>query len=388
MQDHSIEDLIAKICNYRQQDLQNLSVKDKALLCSIDSQLNRNLALTFNQAELVLKILKENKSIINLSDVEQDLIDFPIFKFNFRIIDTTKKIYISNNSIIIKHPYDKKMYSFISSEIKSSVRFDKEQKVHYLKLSIDNIFNLLSNEEIQNYGFEIDSVLLKYYNSIKEIKNKSEDFLPMVDYNGTLFLRNCNRNLEDYFEKNKTGSLFTDTFIAQNLDLTLSYNLIKNLKVDEKFINILLSKKEKFKTSDTPINEKIITEFIKEVNYWPILISLGDNEHSHNELDMWIKNLQKIGIKNQDISVMFRSQDNKKFNEYIKNNSLNNLVSDSTKVVFIKNKMPKILYKINFNPKMIIMSPDLNLHISLRTLVETHPFTLLYTKKLSKEDRI
>ena len=58
-----------------------------------------------------------------------------------------------------------------------------------------------------------------------------------------------------------------------------------------------------------------------------------------------------------------------------------NLVDDNTKVVFVKQKMPKILYKIAFTPRIIISSSTFYAHYTGQKMVDSHPLVLYYTEK-------
>jgi hypothetical protein len=84
----------------------------------------------------------------------------------------------------------------------------------------------------------------------------------------------------------------------------------------------------------------------------------------------------KSGVQPTNISALYRSKENEKINEYIKQFQLNNFVDENTKVVFIKYKVPKILYNLNFKPLMILNTLDYNAHYSIQKLVTNHPFAL------------
>ena len=79
------------------------------------------------------------------------------------------------------------------------------------------------------------------------------------------------------------------------------------------------------------------------------------------------------------MSILYRSKLNVELNSYIKENCLNNLVDNDTKIVFIKHKIPKILYKLNFKPKMILNNLAYNAHFSIQKLLEQHRFVLSVT---------
>ena len=106
---------------------------------------------------------------------------------------------------------------------------------------------------------------------------------------------------------------------------------------------------------------------------------LTDERNLHSALDSWYTMFKSSGVNKKEMTVLFRSQMNKKFNELIKQNSLNNMLDDTTKVVFVKSKLPKILYKTGFKPKFIITSGMYFSHTSIQKLIEHHPYVLYYT---------
>jgi hypothetical protein len=118
---------------------------------------------------------------------------------------------------------------------------------------------------------------------------------------------------------------------------------------------------------------------IDAIQQWPILVVLTDERNLHTTLDGWYKMFKSIGVSKKEITVLFRSQMNKKFNELIKQNSLNNMLDENTKVVFVKSKLPKVLYRTGFKSKFIITSGMYFSHTSIQKLIEHHPYVLYYT---------
>ena len=174
-----------------------------------------------------------------------------------------------------------------------------------------------------------------------------------------------------------------DVFLGKTLGLTPSKKLIEKLNstdFNQKFSNILLDKGSRFSTSDkSEFNKNSLIDFLMSVDHWPIMFILDGDQKLHNDLNEWHSMLNGAGIENNEISVLSRSTDNQLFNSYIKDHQLNNLVDNKTKVVFIKNKIPKLLYKIDFKPKIVISMSTFYVHFSTQKMLDSHPFIMFYT---------
>lgn len=385
----TIEDLIIKIAEIFKSDTYIFSPRDKTVIFSLATQFKKNLALTQKQAELIMRILENSKSRLSSISEAEKLIENPVFKYKFRTVDNSKTIKVvtkdSEDFIAIRFPFNKKLSNTLSNMI-GKAGYSKEHKAFLFNFNEHSLVNLLDNADVQDYQFNISQELQDLYYKIKDITDNRENYIPIIDYDNAIVLRNTNKLLDDYFNKHKTENLLSDLFLAKTLGITPSkkiINIINSINLDEKNLNLLLNKHSeknyKFKFNKPTYPESTIKQFIDQVNQWPIMIILTDDDRVNASLQYWHDALNNIGVKNSKISVLFRSTDNTKFNEYIKNNHLNNIVDDETKVVFIRHKVPKILYKINFKPKMIISSSTFYAHFSAQKLIDTHPCVIYIT---------
>lgn len=383
----NIEDLIIYIHqNQDSFDFSKINIKDKAVVFSLVSQIKRNLNFTENQANLLVRILKDNRNMfLSIEDFDQ-LIDKPIFKNPFRIIDRTRHIDIvelnGKKKISIRFPFDRRISKLISSIIPTRLEYQASTKSYITKLDKNNIIELLSNPDVASYNFTIATELKEIYKSIKEIEENKGNYVPMIDYDGNYILKNCHRTVENYFIKNKTDNFLSNVFLANSLGLEYSENITKKLlsgEFDRSISKLLLKKSNKLYLSTREYDTSIIASVLDNLNQWPVLIVLVDNETVDKDLENWHTCFENFNIKSHEISVLFRSNTNKSINDYISSQKLNNLVDKNTKVVFIKHKVPKILYKINFSPKIIISSSTFYAHFTTQKLINSHPFVLFHT---------
>lgn len=375
----TIEDLITHIAESFRLDTQTFAPKDKTVIFSLAAQFKKNLALTQKQAELIMRILENVEPSLSFIPNARDLIKNPVFKYSFRTVDTSKTISIVNQNsekyIAVKFPFDKKLSNTLSNIPKKS-SYSKELKSFLFKLDEDTIFNILDHEDIQNYQFSIDQTLRDLYYNIKNIIDNRENYIPVYEYEDTSVIKNANKFLEKYFNDHKTGKLIPDLFLANTLKIIPNKKIIdqiNSMNLDYEIVDLLLNKNHATYDKKTTYHNNIIKQYLKFVDQWPVLFIINDDKNSDVTLSEWHTELNNIGIDNTEISVLFRSTDNTRFNDYIKIQHLNNLVDANTKVVFIRNKMPKILYKINFKPKIVLSSSTFYAHYSAQKLIDSHP---------------
>lgn len=381
-----IEDLISYISNpVNRVPYNQMLKKDIGLIMNISNQLKNNISLTNGQADLLVKVLKENLSIFsNIPNIDLMLTD-PKFKFSFRKLDTSRKISLltieDKQYIAIKFPFNNKINNILYS-ITNKCQFDKLKKVYLMPLTTKNVHDVV--DKLKEHGFnEVDETVSNWYNQMKVIYQEPESYTPTIDING---LHNVNQFTTSYFNSQKKDTLISNMFLAR----TLKINLAESIKDELKKLNlspmtdlILNSSKNKIKINSNTTNISAIAGAIKDIEAYPITIILNDDQHVNQNLENWFIDLSNTGITSKEISVLFRSASNKDVNTFIKNNSLNNIVSEETKVVFIKQKVPKILFKIGFKPKLIISTSGLYAHYTAQKMVDTHPFVIYYTNQVA-----
>jgi len=385
-----IEELIIQL-TMNNIDYSNMHQRDKTVIFSLSTQLKNSIALTQKQADLIIKILDNNIDMFPPHLCVKDMINQPKFRFSFRVVDQSKSIKMvegtSKKIISIKFPYDRKKSVELYSIEGVKFEYDKESKSYKTPYKHSSLYNLMSSDLVNRENFVIDDELKSTYESIKNIKDNDENFLPLIDFDNGIVLRNCHRKIEEYFNENKKDSLISNVFLANSLGLTKSKKVIENIKsmnLEKRLQKILLQYSKKVQISSKVFDFSNMADLICKIDHWPIMIILIDDEHSNTNLENWHTCLENVGIHNEQISVLFRSSHNPSFNQYISSMKLNNIVSDSTKVVFIKNKIPKILYKIGFYPKIIISTSSFYAHFSAQKTIESHPCVLYYTNQTAE----
>ena len=385
----TIEDLILHIYDRMNgYDRKALPARDRSILFSMGAQLKKPLALTERQASLAIKILTENKHLYDKIENLNQLLDSPLYKYPFRSIDSARRIFVLDKiqvqhsvlnipSIAVKFPFDHALNKLLD-KIPSRKQYSVDHRAHCYKLSEENIRSIM--DLFHNKEFIVDPQIQEWYDEINKIAQNPVEYVPSaIVENGLVKLVNCNKPAEEYFDSHKTSNLVEDLFLAKSMNLFISRTLIENL------VDIPASEMAKKLLSNSSHSVSVagyakdsITKMIQDLNAWPVLMLIDEKE---NELKDWVLAFNNAGVANANMSVLFRSDKNTEFNEYIKNEQLNNLVDDNTKIVFVKQKMPKVLYKIDFTPKIVISSSTFYAHYTSQKVVDSHPTVLYYTEK-------
>lgn len=192
----------------------------------------------------------------------------------------------------------------------------------------------------------IDPELQQYINQVDEILNNSKQYIPQLIKENNL-----------YKFKNTMHNITFDN---------LSDALYESKKLDIKSIDQNIIESPEYKNfTETELNflsksRKIIISKISELEnlskyLFPTIVMLPDDKEL-DALKECIEFFNSIGINNSEISVLFRLSNSydKNFNTYIKDRNINYLCDNTTKVIFIKKVIPKIIFQKNINHTTLI----------------------------------
>ena len=263
--------------------------------------------------------------------------------------------------IAVRFIFQKKLISSIE-QIKKSLGdglYDKENKIHYFPFSETTVYEVLSVFNEDN-NFEVEEQLKEYYGKLLNMKDNKENYLPGIY---SLKLKNLHEKSFDYAlssigepnidnlcqfydQKEKFGLYHFD-----ETDLKQSMRSLTPLS--QKIVN---RRKNQVQLDTQEYTVENIAETVLELYRFPLLIVLSE-KNCYSELVQFHKSFNGI-IPNESCSVLFRLDNDPEgvdFNQYIKRNSLNNLVDNNTKIVYISNnKIPKPMLKSEWFPSAAI----------------------------------
>lgn len=399
-----IEDVITKVGTQwfytgKNPDFESFLIsKDFEVISSMSDQLTSGNGLTEKQAGLALRIL--NKNSLAISDVVPDIYNIlvnPSWKNPFRVLPTEKKISIDEieepgspkrTAILLSFPYDHELVE----EFKN--RNYKVHDVHrgswnvrikswVFSLTEKNIIYL--GDKLLERGFQACEKFSNYYNELKAACNEFDKHVPMLSYrNGTFEIINAHPSIpqpntdsvvEALFFAKKYGVLVWDDTIDQMLashDNVITSKILNSSKNDRVWIN----------------HDEIDIDKFDDLVYYGgniLIVVPGGSELALTK--KWVNFLNRVGVQNEQISVMFRlPNEHAQFNTYVREEQLNNPVTENTRVVFVSTKITKPLVKSGIKFKTAINLGYYNyMHFTMNALMDGMSNMVFYSMKAPTE---
>ncbi len=237
--------------------------------------------------------------------------------------------------------------------------YDKQNKIHYFPFTEKTAYEIISQFNETN-NFEVENQLKEYYGKLLNMKSNKENYLPGIY---SLKLRNLHEKSFDY-ALSSIGEPDIDNlcrYYDQKDRFGLDYFDDEDLRKSLRPLTPLTQKVVNRTKTQIQINPKEYTieniaETVLELYRFPLLVVLTE-QNCHSELVQFHKAFNGI-IPNESCSVLFRldnDPEGMEFNQYIKHNNLNNLVDNTTKIVYISNnKIPKPMLKSDWFPSAAI----------------------------------
>ncbi len=365
---------------------------------SVANQLANGNALTEKQASLALKILKKYKKELEAYFNKPIDLENPTYRNPFRKITDDKSIVIGDHDgkkvIFVKFPWNQELISLIQSYTiegpwksvmyRSPLKhehasWNHDQKVWIFPLKEENILWISNN--LLPRDFKADEKFIEYLNDIKDIVNNIFDYAPLVvKENNKYVYKNSSQRIKALDTDNVLEFLFDAkahgiTAWDDEVDADL-----KNLDVSP-VTSALLNTTNAIYIDNKAYGVDTLKDLIKYGGPSLIIIP-GGSEVDHTM--RWHHAALNWGITNDEMSVMFRmpNESHGKFNQYVKDNQLNNEIKENTKVVFVSTKIPKPLIKsgIRFN-SVINLGYYRDLHFSMSVILQSTTNIVYYNDK-------
>ena len=202
----------------------NLARYDVKIIDSFCQQtIDSNRAYTDKQAELAVNLIRKyTRQLSNLGIKIPDALDS--FKLGIRNVDRTRSIFLKDQKIYLKFPYDAKILSLVRSYVKTTdgrADFDYENKVWILSMTEPMLNWSMTMAEIHN--FDIDPDLKNLYDRL--VQFEQQEYKIELQRNNKLEIINCPKSLEQYIEQNCSGLTEENLFKLVDLSSVLGYSL-------------------------------------------------------------------------------------------------------------------------------------------------------------------
>jgi hypothetical protein len=368
------EDIFLEFYYLVDRNIISVEHRDAEPIESFYSTINSGKQLTRSQSNFIIRIL--SKYIHNIEDkIEgvKETIENPKWKNSFREIDNTRSLslHVDENHVkylLVKFPFafkDTYAKEFTGGSRNLSV-WDVELKVQKIKLLDVNLVSFV--DLARKYKFEIDSTVIDAVDTVEEYWNDQLDYIPYcVVEDQAVNLKNATESSINYFEKNKTGNIDQDLFLAKTLGYT-AHNREPITFIDR----IVTSDENKFWIKTT---ESLLT-ILKNINKWPVVIVLDRATDTIDWCSQFIDTLTETG--NQDIKtkICFRYPNTETrgsaFNQWIKDSGFGADMKEGQ--IFICNhKLPKWMLKDEFDVNILVSNgiyPSTN--TTTESLMDSH----------------
>jgi len=372
----TVEDTIEILAGLRPRKVNiRVDAQDIKLVTSLGRQVAKKIALTDRQLDLSLKKIEKYRSGLEKCDVLVDeILSLKPLKWPLRVIDRTQSIWIENDTeskkpvIMVKYVFSKKfaeIWAKIEENLSAYAGNDKNiKRVTYTERNLHSVV-----KGLEPMNFTITDEIREICEKIEKILENPDNFAPYLDYdNGKLILKNSNAKCEEVFSKKIEN--FLDSNILEYVDYA------KSLGISLKSRNLL---KKIAEISDDTLARKISYEFssryridpekyslsnlattINTLNHWPLVVVVEENNQIFDTVKAMVDEFAKFVPKDK-MNVFFRLKneqtDHQQFNQFVKDNHLNNYIDSTTKVVFIlRTRIPKPLLKAVWNPTTAIVT--------------------------------
>ena len=339
---------------------------------------------TEKQGKLAVVILKRYLTKFQKFKMDiKDLLDKPKYDDPFRVINFEKSIekYIDENEeemLELKFPYSKKLVGLIQclknkrGLPNSYCRFSGEKKTWTIKQT--DVTTYYSTLIATRYDFKfIDTTLLDDYDDVKkEITGFKHPTAKLVGED--IVLENAPESMQEYW----------NNFKKKAFKPLLQVDALKNIGIDPKGINIKayteIGKKiahhhyHKLWIDSKECSRDQVIAGLVELDCFPIVMPVSGEIGSKEEIDEWwnwLKCFERHGIDWKQLSFGFDIKEPKRVppdnfdyhytgkldeNYFSKLWELHQLskqfkyIDNTTKVMFVRNRIPRTLIKSKINP--------------------------------------
>ena len=341
---------------------------DKHLINSLTKQSFKGVAYTDRQYELVKSKISLYKDVLENLDIDVDEC-INNLRLELRTIDRSKWIGVRNvngtDYLAVRFTFNKRLISAIESLRTSGIEKEKitdtDNKINYFKLTEKNIYRII--EILKDRKFTIENEVNLQYEKLQMMMNNKNNYLPGV-YG--FKLKNLNKKAVDYIisdigeqpspenlalYKDREALYGIEHFDKEDLDASVKHLTTLSQRIVRRRSTQILVNPESFTVDH-------VAESILELNRYPLLVCL-DSKTELDDLTTVYHSFRNI-FPNDDFCVLYRkdndSPDNKNFNQYIKQNNLNNYLGNTSKIVYTsQDKLVKTLIKQDWQPKSALV---------------------------------
>lgn len=384
-----IEDLITLMAMRIQ-----MNSYDTKIVSSFHDQIFIARGFTEKQANLAIKIITRQKPKIEeiLGQPIDQFIENPTFRLGKRSISTVKTISIFEDKTFGKvfkvvFPYTESIVEKIrkSRTNLNVASWDKDEKAWLLSAD-ERSLSFLMDLSVE-FEFDCDETVQNYFRQATEIKENLEKYIPSVCYdNKIITFKNIRENvptiqtddvLEALFFARKIGVQVWDAGITE----LLNKKSVNQTVTD--FLDSSPGEKFSFDIDENPL--AALSDIVKYLLPCIVVIPGGSELE---KLSQSMEFLKKLGISNDEMSTMFRlpTETGGTFNKFVKDQCINNPLTEKTKAVFVSGKLPKTIVESGIRFNCVLNFNFYGIHYSIREFLSRHHNVINITNIANKKN--
>lgn len=251
-------------------------------------------SLTDRQAELALKLITTYQRQLAKHGIDiGTILENPQYRQPLRTINRSKEIWIDNDQLYLRFPYDKQLINQLHSHRKTSlgaVKFQLDEKVWQLDLTESNVnwavaFGQLHEFAIDKQAQDLFDKIVKCGDTLYAIE--------LIPAENGYTITNAANSLIEYIEQH--GGFGYDNLIKL-IDMAAVLGYTVSEKID---VPLLLSAFEKRVTHLTPSVDQfhldMIFEYAELTNRWPVCIFDPSATLTSSNTGTFEKSLERFG---------------------------------------------------------------------------------------------
>ena len=242
----------------------SLARYDVQVLASMSSTTQSGRALTDRQAELAVKIIQKYQKQLEKLEISIDPIRTPQYRHGIRTIDRRRLLYVENDHIVLKFPYDTNLIDDLRDLAKISQgtwAFDNNARAWRLAITEVNV--VAAKGFAENHQFEISEEFLSYVQEVIRCE-QTPYAIKLIKSDSGFDIQNAPTSLTEAI-RNYCG------FDSTNVDTLVDNSSIYGYTVDQAILdettarhnaricNLMTAQESKFRPdSDTSIYTDLI----------------------------------------------------------------------------------------------------------------------------------
>jgi hypothetical protein len=245
---------------------------DIAIVDSMSSHTAFGGALTDRQAELCVKIILKYRRQFAKINIDVTPVEDPVFRHAPRTLDRSRRIWLDDQKIGIRFPYDRSLIDSVQAykkESQGSTEWDNDEKVWWFGLTEANINWAVTWGEA--YNFEIDPLIRSLFNKILECEQTPYD-IKLVRTPTGFEITNAAPSLIEYIETKLGGFGLENGIKLIDYSGVLGYTYDENL-IRPALLDVFKDQRNAHVVPDPEdTNLDLIFQYAELTNRYPICI--------------------------------------------------------------------------------------------------------------------